>query len=105
MGFYSSSALGVSRPTRHQPRRRRRTCIYAVCRETHGRWRPRRATRGYTRARRMICKETRGLELSCQFAIHFLVANRVADCAKIIVGMMGRTSTHPQGTVVGTEQF
>ena len=56
------------------------------------------------RTGRMIGKVTGGLELRCQLAAHLLVTNRVADCAEISVGMMGRTSTHPQRTMVGTEQ-
>ena len=95
IGYYSSNAsgLGVSGPTRHHPCRRRRACIHAVCRQTHGRWTPRRATGRYTTLRRIICKIAGSLELCCQLAVHLLITNCIANSSKIAIGVVGRTST------------
>ena len=96
MSFYSSGALGVSGPTRHPPTAR----VYAVCRHPYIRRWSRSMDRRRTRARWMICEMTRGLELCCQLATHFLLTNCVTDRAKMAIRIVTWTAGEPQGAVV-----
>ena len=93
MGYYSSitSTLGVC--TRGRPCGPRRPCVHTVCRQAHGRWPPRGATRLYTTLRWVLREMAGDLKFHGQLSALLLIADCVTNSNEIAIGVVGRTST------------